>query len=260
MFLLLLAIFNIQNGRSSLAVEGGVPIRECPPNLPLCTLYQGRVIAQRTLFPNDLVDQASFVNPNSQLKPEQLTFDVSTGSRDLLLEIPLIKKGSFEANAPLTVKLTVANNVSLATNVDNDMFYAISDTRHVIGFFLPDTTNFRRQAPCAGAEGIVGLVGRPPARQGVTNLNRIDLNSPIRANSPYPGRYEMTIKLNDNRGSCYTAQEAGTVKVTSYSNSRRLSLDQDISLAVYKDDDREIYGIHFVEVQVLIDEEMPVSI
>lgn len=218
---------------------------------------KGRVIAQRTLFPNDLVDQASFVNPNFQLKPEQLTFDVRTRSRDLLLEIPLIKKGSFEANAPLTVKLTVANNVSLATGIDNDMFYAISDTRHVIGFFITDTTNFRNQAPCSGAEGIVGGL---PSQPVVNNQNRIDRNTPIRANSPYPGRYEMTIKLNDNRGSCYTPQEAGTVKVTSYSNSRRLSLDQDISLAVFKDDDNEIYGIHSVEVQVSIDEEMPVSV
>lgn len=257
MFLLLLAIFNIQNGRSFVAIDGGLPIRECPPNLPLCNIYQGRVIAQRTLFPNDLVDQASFVNPNSQLKPDQLTFDVRTRSRDLLLEIPLIKKGAFEANAPLTVKLTVANNVSLATGIDNDMFYAISDTRHVIGFFITDTTNFRNQAPCSGAEGRVGGL---PSQPVVTNQNRIDQNSPIRANSPYPGRYEMTIKLNGNRGSCYTAQEAGTVKVTSYSNSRRLSLDQDISLAVFKDDDNEIYGIHFVQVEVSIDDEMPVSI
>lgn len=204
-----------------------------------------------------MVEQASFVNRNSQLKPEQLSFDVSTRSRDLLLEIPLIKKGTFEANAPLTVKLTVANNVSLATGIDNDMFYAISDTRHVIGFFLPDTTNFGNQAPCAGAEGVVG---GQPSQPVVTNLNRIDRNSPIRANAPYPGRHEMTIKLNNNRGSCYTAQRAGTVKVTSYSSSRRLSLDQDLSMVVFKDDDREIYGIHSVEVQVLIDDEMPLAI
>lgn len=218
---------------------------------------KGRVIFQKTLLPADLKEHASFLNPNAQLKPEQLTFVTNISrSRDLLVEIPLIKKGTFEANAPLTVKLTVANNVSLATGIDNDMFYAISDTRHVVGFFLPDTTNYRGQAPCAGAEGTVGGSASQPV---LTNLNRIDFRSPIRANSPYPGRYEMTIKLNDNRGSCYTPQEAGTVKVTSYSNSRRLSLDQKISLAVFKDDDREIYGIHSVDVQVLIEDQTQLS-
>ena len=61
-------------------------------------------------------------------------------------------------------------------------------------------------------------------------------------------------------GSCYTAQEAGTVKVTSYSNRRKLSLDQDISLtAKMMIGIREIYGIHSVDVQGLVEDETPLS-
>ncbi|XP_068719069.1 uncharacterized protein [Montipora capricornis] len=246
-----LAILSIQNVCSSLVDLDIAPpstaIRICPMNFPDCNLFEGKVILHRTLFPADLVADASFIDPTGVVISRELRFNTISTSRDLLLRVPLIEAGAFKTNAPLTVKLTIANNVELGTNQQTDILYALSDGSRFVGFDIPDRLNYGGKAPCIGAQG--NLINNR-----ARNLNRINPTSPLVTGSPYPGKFEVTIKLNENIGYCYTAQRAGTVKLAPYNDFNKLAVDQGISLVVFKDNAAETYGIVFVEAYISVDD------
>ena len=72
---------------------------------------------------------------------EQLTFN-GGGSRDAaLLKVSLITAGFFKVNTPLTVEITVANDVTIGTTVDSDISFGVSDGTRFIGFDTCDKGN-----------------------------------------------------------------------------------------------------------------------
>ena len=211
---------------------------------------KGQVIYHQTMTPKYMREHASCINHEiNRRSSRQITFAPRGRPRfDNLLRIPLIPVGVFKSSAPITIQMTAANVVSLATGRDSDIKYGLSDGNNYIGFMLPDTTNYRNHAPCYGVEG------KPGRRLG--SQRTIEKSGPTVPASErfYPGRFEFTFKLNERRGFCYTAHVGGYVKETTY--SRQLDISKGLSLEVYSDDDRgERYGIRLITVSVIYEEE-----
>ena len=179
---------------------------------------------------------SSISNEENSANSRQITFAPANPRFDNLLRIPLIPAGVLTSSAPITIQMTAANDVSLATGKDSDIKYGLSDGDNYIGFMLPDTTNYNDHAPCYGVEG------NPGVRLG--SQRTIEKSTPTVPASErfFPGRFEFSFKLNEQRGFCYTAHVGGYVKETTY--RRQLDISKGLSLEVYSDDDRgEKYGI-----------------
>ena len=210
------------------------------------------MIYHQTMTPIHIRTQASHianeVDPQSSL---QITFKIDSTATENLLRIPLLPAGVFGGSAPLTILITVANNVSLATgtDVDSDITYEVSDGVNFVGFVLPDANNNITHAPCYGIEGKSGVV--------LSSQNFIELLVPRLPSSGerfYPGRFEFTFKLNQRRAFCYTAQVGGYVKDASH--TRQLHVSKGLNLEVYKSNDRnEEYGIRLITVAIINEEQ-----
>ena len=211
---------------------------------------KGQVIYHQTMTPKYMREHASCINHEiNRQSCRQITFAPRGRPRfDNLLRIPLIPAGVFGSSAPITIQMTAANVVSLATGKDSDLKYGLSDGVNYIGFMLVDTKNYRNHAPCYGVEG------KPGRRLGSQRtIEQARPTVPARERF-YPGRFEFSFKLNERRGFCYTAHAGGYVKDATY--RRQLDISKGLSLEVYSDDDRnERYGIRLITVSVIYEEE-----
>ncbi|XP_067041196.1 uncharacterized protein [Acropora muricata] len=231
------------------STSGGAGVKICDPNVENCNYYTGQVIYHQTMTPKYIREHASHINnEENPANSRQITFAPANPRFDKLLRIPLIPPGVFKSSAPITIQMTAANDVSLATGKDSDLQYGLSDGDNYIGFMLVDTKNYKDHAPCLGVEG------KPGVRMG--SHRTIEQSRPIvdKSETFYPGRFELTFKLNEHRGFCYTAHVGGYVKDATY--SRQLDISKGLSLEVYADDDAgEKYGIRLITVSVIYEEE-----
>ena len=140
---------------------------------------------------------------------------------------------------PLTVEITVANDISFGKRVDSDIRYGVSDGSKFIGFESRNKGNYQTDSPCYGVEGVSGA--------SLSSIRR-DAVTPKPTDSDYPGQFVYTLKLDEHWGSCYTAHDGGFVKTASYNN--RLVLSKGLTLEVYKSDKWERVGIRFIRVVI----------
>ena len=145
-------------------------------------------------------------------------------------------------HTPLTMEITVANDISIGKTVDSDIRYGVSDGSNFIGFESPDAGNYGNHGPCYGVEGVSG-----PSLSSI----RGDPVIPKPTDSDYPGQFVFTLKLDERWGSCYTAHDGGFVRTSSYNN--RLMLSKGLTLEVYKSDKGEKVGIRFIRVVITKD-------
>ena len=143
---------------------------------------------------------------------------------------------------PLTVEITVANDISIGKKPDSDIRYGVSDGSKFIGFESPDKANYPTSSPCYGVEGVSGAS---------LSSFRHDPVTPKPTDSDYPGQFVYTLKLDERWGSCYTAHDGGFVRTASYNN--RLVLSKGLTLEVYKSDKGEKVGIRFIRVVITKD-------
>ena len=178
------------------------------------------------------------------LCPQQLT-SVNAGAVEnaALLKVPMIPAGFLKVSTPLTVEITVANDVSIGNTTDSDIAYGLSDGSKFIGFSTGDKNNYGGAAPCFGSEGMSG-----------TTLSSIQYNpfTPKSSDSFYPGQYVFTLKLDERWGSCYIAHDGGFVRTAGYKN--RLMLSKGLTLEVYKEGKAERVGIRFIKVSMIQDD------
>ena len=86
------------------------------------------------MTPSWLEAYASFIDSSRTATAEQLTFNRGVSRHAALLKVPLIPAGVFKVNTPLTVEITVANDVSIGTTLDSDISFGVSDGTRFIGF------------------------------------------------------------------------------------------------------------------------------
>ena len=197
------------------------------------------------MTPSWLEAHASYINSDRSSTAEQLTFNAGSVDYAALLKVPMIPANILQNSTMLTVRIVVANDISIGTYTDSDISYGVSDGISFVGFWALDRSNYKKDDPCVGTEGSSGA--------SLTSYVYIDRHPQKTKQSLYPGQSVITLKLDSREswGSCYTAHDAGLVRTTSY--SKRLVLSKGLTLEVYRDERDERYGIKFIEVTVLDD-------
>ena len=185
---------------------------------------------------------ASYINSDRSASASQITFNAGSTAYAALLKIPLIAAGVLTDATPLTVEITVANDVSIGTSHDSDIGYGVSDGSKFVGWQTVDKKNYGTYSPCYGMEGASGVT--------LSSL-RFDLITPKPSDSFYPGQFVFTLRLDERWGSCYTSHDAGFVRTAGYNN--RLVLSKGLILEVYKGDKGEKVGIKFIKVSITKD-------
>lgn len=194
------------------------------------------------MTPSWLQSHASYINSARSTSASQITFNAGSTANAALLKVQLIPARALMDGTPLTVEITVANDISIGKKPDSDIRYGVSDGSNFIGFESPDAGNYNNHSPCYGVEGVSGAI-----------LSSIlyDPITPKPTDSDYPGQFVYTLKLDEHWGFCYTAHDGGFVKIASYNN--RLILSKGLTLEVYKSDKGEKVGIRFIRVVITKD-------
>ncbi|KAL9965362.1 hypothetical protein ACROYT_G029151 [Oculina patagonica] len=206
---------------------------------------QEKVIYHQTMTPTWLEAHASYIDSAHSKTTEQLTFNAGSVDHAALLKVPMIPAGWLQYSAPLTVKIAVSHDVSIGASAgtDSDPSYGVSDGVSFVGFFTVDKNNYGTHAPCFGYEGTSGTT--------LTGSRFITHSTPRPSDTHYPGQFVMTLKLDEHWGSCYTAHDGGFVKTAVY--NKRLMLNKELILEVYKQGKHEKVGIKYIEVTVIQD-------
>ena len=203
------------------------------------------MIYHQTMTPTWLEAHASYIDSSRTANADQLTFTAGSKAHVALLKIPMIPAGVLRHSTPLTIEVTVANDVSIGRAEDSDIRYGVSDGSKFVGFQVPDKGNYITSSPCYGAEGTPGKT--------LTGLRLISYASPRPSDSFYPGQFVFTLKLDERRGFCYTVHDGGFVKTAGYNN--RLALNKGLVLEVYKGDEAaERVGIKLIKVAIIRDD------
>ena len=203
------------------------------------------MLYHQTMTPSWLEAHASYINRDRSSTTEQLTFNAGSVDYAALLKVPVIPVDVFENSTMLTVRIVVANDVTIGASEDSDNFYGLSDGISFIGVFVADAGNYGSVAPCRGAAGMSGPTITQPYGAAHTQLRPSD--------TFYPGQFVITLKLDarESWGSCYTAHDGGFVTTAGY--NKRLNLSKGLTLEVYKEDKEQKVGIKFIEVSVVDD-------
>ena len=198
------------------------------------------------MTPSWIETHASYIDSSRASTTDQITFNAGSGTmRDVaLLKVPMIPAGVLGLSTPLTVEITVANDVSIGKTIDSDVRYGVSDGSKFVGFQAIDKDNYRSLSPCYGVEGTSGTT--------LTGIKPISYSSPRPSDSFYPGQFVFTLKLDERWGSCYTAHDGGFVKTAGYSS--QLMLNNGLTLEVYKEDAGERVGIKYIKVAIIRDD------
>lgn len=194
------------------------------------------------MTPSWLKMNAANISKNRFTTTDQITFNAGAKDYELLLRVPLVAADVFKDGTPLTVEITVANNVSFGETVDSDTNYGLSDGTNFIGFETPDQENYNLFAPCFGTQG----------SSGETKTSQKELESKdglVPKDSFVPEQFVFILKLDKSWGSCFTALGGGYTKTANY--TRQLAPSHGLALEVYKGQKIERVGIKFIKVTIM---------
>ena len=119
--------------------------------------------------------------------------------------------------------------------------FGITDGVDFHGFEYPDQNNYGSHSPCFATQG----------KSGSTLSSRTygpHLSSSF-TGKKYPGQAVITLKPNEQWGSCYTAHDGGFLNYMKYKT--HLDLAKGIFFEVYKSSKGERVGIKYIEVTVI---------
>ena len=146
-----------------------------------------------------LKTHASYIDSYYSMADHQITFNAGALDRALLLKVPLVDAGAVTEETPLTIEITVANDVSIGESFDSDIVYGLSDGTNLIGFKTHDRGNFQNIVPCFGIQAKSG-----PA---IIVEKVFESRNPIPSDKFYPDKFVFTFKLRRSWGSCFTAHD-----------------------------------------------------
>ena len=185
---------------------------------------------------------ASYIDISHPLADHQLTFTGADSAlhKALLLKVPLVAEGQLPDETPLTVEITVTNNVSIRQTSDSDPKYGLSDGTNFTGFVTRDQMEYDKLAPCFGIAGSSGKIW--PSKWNMTLLNFLLLEKCISLSS----LSSLSSWINHGVRRLHWAWRR------LYQDSRvplkRLRLSQGLTLDVYKGKGKERVGIKYIKV------------
>ena len=90
------------------------------------------------MTPSWLETNAANISSQTSTTSDQMTFNAGLNRFERLLRVTLVAPGVLVDGTPLTVKITVANDVSIGETIDSDPNYGLSDGTNFIGFQTVD--------------------------------------------------------------------------------------------------------------------------
>ena len=191
------------------------------------------------MTPSWLKAHASYIDSSHSITDHQITFSAVSLDFAVLLKVPLVSAGELSDETPLTVEITVANDVSIGKSEDSDPTYGLSDGTNFIGVITHDLFNHVTIAPCHGLEGTSGAYLSARVAPNPKNV-------PMPSDRFFPEEFIITMKLDKLWGSCFTAHDGGFTKTTEY--SKQLKVSQGLTLEVYRQGKSERVGIKHIKV------------
>ena len=156
------------------------------------------------MTPMWLEKHASYIDSNRSTTADQITFNAGLLDNAALLKVPLVAAGVLADETPLTVEITVANDISIGQASDSDIKYGVSDGTNFTGFEAPDEYDYRTFYPCYGFEATT-------TGKSLTDRKGIDKKSPNPSARFYPDQFVFTLKLDKLWGSCFTTHGGGFI-------------------------------------------------
>jgi len=98
-----------------------------------------------------------------------------------------VKAGILKDETPLTVELTVANDVSIGQSIDSNPLYGVSDGTRFIGIQTVNQIHYCYFYPCHGVQGTSG--------EPYTDREGFDHRSPSQVAKFYPEQFVFTFKI-----------------------------------------------------------------
>ena len=195
------------------------------------------------MTPSWLKAHASYIDSSHSIASDQITFN--RGSSSVILKVPLVSAGVLSDESPLTVEITVDNDVSIdqsAADHGFDIRFGLSDGTNFVGFKTVEQIKYNKRAPCFGIEGSAG--------EKLTGIRRIDEKVHLAGNMSFPDQFAFSLTLERPRwGWCFIAHEGGYTKTADY--SKRLKLSQGLTFEVYAGNKKERVSIKYVKVIII---------
>ena len=196
------------------------------------------------MTPSWLETNAANISSHRSTTTHQMTFNAGSKEFELLLRVALVAPGVLVDGTPMTVEITVANDVSIGETIDSDPNYGLSDGTNFIGFETVDQDNYPSLAPCFGSQASSG--------ETKTSDEYLEwMTALVPTDSFFPDQFVFTLALKPDKpwGSCFTAHGGGHTKTASY--TRQLALSHGLALEVYRDHKEERVGIKFIKVTIM---------
>ena len=196
------------------------------------------------MAPSWLETNAANISSYRSTTTDQITFNASSQDSELLLRVSLVAPGVLADGTPLTVDITITNDVSFGETIDSDPNYGLSDGTNFIGFETVDRDNYSNWAPCFGTQASSG--------ETKTSTENLEWNTDlVPTDSFFPDQFVFTLALKPDKpwGSCFTAHGGGYTKTASY--TRQLALSHGLALEVYRGNKEERVGIKLIKVTIM---------
>ena len=173
------------------------------------------------------------------LYPQYFAILPTTGvSQQRAIQVKLVDLNILKSTDSVTVRVTVAVDVTHASNDDHDPSIGISDGRSFIGF----KANDRAASPCNHFEGDSNT-------DVLQNINHI--NGPVVTSRRYSSEIKIQIRPAEQWGSCHTEHDEGYTNIVNYQH--RLDPSKGLYLEWYHGSANEKHHIKYIVVDVDLD-------
>ena len=99
------------------------------------------------MTPSWLEAHASYIDSSRSLTAAQLTFNAGSKKNPALLKVPMIPAGVLKDSTPLTVEITVANDVNIGQTKDNGHRIIPALVPTIIQLVVPTYPGLHRRFP-----------------------------------------------------------------------------------------------------------------
>ena len=82
---------------------------------------------------------ASYIDSSRASTADQITFNAGSKKDVTPLKVPMIPAGVLGLSNPLTVEITVTNDVRIGKTIDSDVRRGVSDGGKFVGFQAPES-------------------------------------------------------------------------------------------------------------------------
>jgi hypothetical protein len=202
------------------------------------------LVYHKLMTPTWLGTHATFRSPY-KVQDLRLTIEADTNKFENILKVTLLPDGTLSRDEDVTIKMLVGIELPEPASPNRDpISFMISDGDSAIGFQLQDPArDYNTKGPYVAIDG-------EPGRELLSP--KLRLSQVVRSNArTNPDQFEITLKPTEYWGSAYCSIDDGHKVCCQF--GRKLKLNQELILDLYRDESHEVYNLNYVEVWIYVD-------